>query len=155
MKVDVKFSNKEVCIVINNELQIHFAWTVWHEGVRIYDDGLQSSYRDINKIRQASVSEQSHNPHFGKIIQSASNNQLVSLLPLITGRVFSEFNLPLHFTWVAYHEGALNSFRTAASEGRYLDIRSQYYSEQDHNPNARHLLAALSDQHIKMLVDDL
>ena len=138
-----------------NTLLVHFGWTVWHEGVRIYNDGLSAGFRDINHIRSEAISQQSHNQSAAAMIRHASNDILMDLLPIVNERVYIEFNLPLHFGWVAHHEGALNSFRQALSEGRISDIRSQYYSEQSHNPDARHLLAAMSDRNIERLVNGL
>ena len=136
-------------------LLFHFAWTIWHEGVRIYVDGIQEAFRDINDIRNESLAYQEHNPHAHNLIRTASNNDLISLLPVINEKVYIQFTLPVHLSWLAYHEGQLDAFRTALSKGNFENIRGIYYGKQEHNPNAKYLLAAMSDFDLVQLVNGL
>ncbi|MEO8531044.1 MAG: hypothetical protein ABI459_07460, partial [Deltaproteobacteria bacterium] len=137
-----------------NLLEIHFGWTVVHEGVRLYPDGINSGYRPIDDIRAQAVAAQNKHAENRHIIEVASNNELLSIFPLVTGRAYSELMLPMHFQWVAGHEGERGNFLTLSSKGDFASIRGIYHTKQDHNRDARNLLAAVSDRHIQELVND-
>jgi hypothetical protein len=132
-----------------------FSWTIWHEGVRIYDDGFPGQYRNIDTIRAEAVGRQHANQGATDRINAASNNELTSYLPLINGEVFNNFLLGQHFQWVAYHEGLLQNFRTWLAQHNFGNIRASYAGREQHNPNAHNLLSAVSDQQIANLINAL
>jgi hypothetical protein len=139
-----------------DQTYVDFSWTVWHEGVRIYDDGFPGSYLPIDVIRNNSIRTQAdHNSAAAGRIAAASDDILLSYLPQITLEVYSTFQLAINFSWVAFHEGQIQNFRTDLAQGNFLAIRGIYNQYQNHNPNARGLLAAVSNKQISDLINSL
>lgn len=133
----------------------HVAWCVWHEGLRLYDNGVPGHLNDVNALRNACLKLQQHNGNAGALISAASNNELMSVLGQTESRVEKEHNLTEHFRWVAYHESRRAEMLNLLSEGKYSEIRSLYYNHQNHNSNARHLLSCVSNGYIVGLINDL
>lgn len=130
-----------------------FNWTVWHEGVDIYDSGDPGNHRDINQIRSDSISKQRHNSGAMARLELASNNLLISYLPEVEEYTEATRDVKGNFSWVAGHENQAQSFRDALTRGDFRAIRSTYYSFQSHNPDARHLLSAISNGRIREMVN--
>lgn len=134
---------------------VDLAWTVWHEGIRIYDDGFPGSVRAINSIRGDAVGKQSHNDGARDRINNLSNNEIEDYIPNIVDYIYGHLKLEIHFRWVAFHEGRRKDFLNCLDNGDYTGIRAIYSGSQQHNPDARNLLAGVSNGHLKTLVDAL
>ncbi|RWO03135.1 MAG: hypothetical protein EOS07_35685 [Mesorhizobium sp.] len=134
---------------------IDLAWTIWHEGVRIYDDSFPGHVRSINGIRSDAAGKQSHNNEAQNRINNLSNNEIENYIPQITDQIMSTRQLGVHFNWVALHEGKRKNFLDSLANSDFASIRSTYYNAQNHNPDARELLAGLSNRHLKDLIDAL
>ncbi|KVL18650.1 hypothetical protein WK02_27005 [Burkholderia cepacia] len=63
--------------------------------------------------------------------------------------------MPGHFQWVCFHEGWLPEFRQWNADRLYRSIRSKYREVEDHNSDARNLLAAVDNRYIKAMIDNL
>ena len=85
----------------------------------------------------------------------ASAKQLVQYVHLTRARVYSEFQLAVNFQWVADREGLRGEFGTLLGQRNFSGIRDVYCGCQGHNPNARRLLAAVSNADIEVMVNDL
>src|SRR6266700_1162729 len=143
---------RELKLTVLDETFVNFSWTIWHETVRSFNDSYPGAVRDINTIRAEAIAAQSHNPHAQDLIRAATNNELLLMVDQTRSRVYSEFHLVLNFDWVAYHENQLAQLRTLLSERKFIDIRALYEARQDHNPNTRHLLNAVSDLDIEVII---
>jgi hypothetical protein len=154
-KPDMKSHELDNMLAAIDETYQHFSWTIWHEGVRAFDQGYSGSVRDINAVRQEAIQRQAHNPHAQDLIRGASNDQLVQFVYQTRGRVYSEFHLVANFQWVAYHEGQRDQFRSLLSQKNFNAIRDLYSGRQQHNPNARNLLAAVSNVDVEAIVNAL
>ena len=154
-KEGMQHSEIDHLLAVQDETYQHFSWTIWHEGVRAFDDGYPGSNRDINAVRQEAIQRQAHNPHAQDLIRAASNDLLIQYINQTRARVYSEFQLVANFKWVAYHEGQRDQFRTLLSRRDFISIRALYSGRQQHNPNARNLLAAVPNSDIEAIVNAL
>ena len=136
-------------------LFVNFSWCIWHEGERSYDDAYPGGMRDINTIRNEAIALQQHNPPAQDLIRAASNDQLTAMVGQTKARVYGEFQLVGNFQWVAYHEGQRDQFRQDLSRRDFNAIRALYNGRQSHNPNARNLLAAVTNADIEVIVNAL
>jgi hypothetical protein len=132
-----------------------FSWTIWHEGVRAFDDGEPGSIRDIEQLRLEAIQKWVHDAEAQELIRAASVRQLVQYVHLTRARVYSEFQLVVNFQWVADREGLREEFRRLLRQRNFNGIRDVYCGCQGHNPNARKLLAAVSNADIEVMVNDL
>jgi hypothetical protein len=132
-----------------------FSWTIWHEGVRAFDDGDPGSIRDIETVRLEAMQKWVHDPETQELIRAASVRQLVQYVHLTRARVYSEFQLVMNFQWVADREGLREEFQRLLRQRNFAGIRDVYCGCQGHNLNARKLLAAISNADIEVMVNDL
>src|ERR1700733_4758537 len=132
-----------------------FSWTIWHEGVRAFDDGDPGSMREMEMVRLEAIQTWVQDAEAQELIRAASIRQLVQYVHLTRARVYSEFQLVENFQWVADREGLREEFRRLLSQRNFAGIRDVYCGCQGHNLNARKLLAALSNGDIEVMVNDL
>jgi len=90
-----------------------------------------------------------------RLVRAASNELLVQYVNQTRARVYSEFQLVANFQWVAYHEGQRDEFRRLLSQRSFNGIRAVYSDRQQHNPNARSLLAAVPNADIEVIANAL
>jgi hypothetical protein len=154
-KEGMQHGEVDYMLAAQDEAYQDFSWTIWHEGVRAYDDNYPGSIRDVNTVRQEAIQRQAHNPHAQDLIRAASNDLLIQYVNQTRGRVYSEFQLVANFKWVAYHEGQRDQFRALLSRRDFNSIRALYSGRQQHNPNARSLLAAVPNSDIEAIVNTL
>lgn len=133
----------------------HVSWCVWHEGLRLYDDGMPGNLRAVNSIRNGCVNLQNHNNYARKLISSASNYELLEVMEAIQKRVEDEHHLFTHFEWVAFHESKRSDFLNLLAEGKFNEIRSIYYNHQNHNTNAKFLLSCVNNAYIENMINKL
>jgi hypothetical protein len=134
---------------------LDFSWCIWHEGVRAFDDGFPGTLRDIGAVRGEAIGRQAHNPHAQDLIRAASNDQLVLFIGQTRARIYAEFQLVANFRWVAYHEGQRDILRALLSQRKFNEIRALYSARQNHNPNARNLLAGVTNLDIAEMINAL
>jgi hypothetical protein len=132
-----------------------FSWTIWHEGVRAFDDGDPGSIRDIESVRLEAIKRWVHDAEAQELIRAASAKQLVQYVHLTRARVYSEFQVAVNFQWVADREGLRAEFRRLLGQRNFAGIRDVYFGCQGHNLNARRLLAAVSNADVEVMVNDL
>jgi hypothetical protein len=132
-----------------------FSWTIWHEGVRAFDDGDPGAIRDIETVRLEAIQKWVRDAEAQEMIRAASAKQLVQYVHLTRARVYSEFQLAVNFEWLADREGLREEFRRLLVQRNFAGIRDVYCGCQGRNPNARKLLAAVSNADIEVMVNDL
>lgn len=141
--------------VLDSMAYTDFSWTIWHEGVRLYDFRNPGNYRNVNDIRNDSLGKQGHNSGAQGRITALSNDQLGQMLPRVTSEILNERDVAGHLRWVAHHEGRLKDLRNALGDGDFEEIRRIYSNTQSHNPNARNLLAGISNGKLAELINAL
>jgi hypothetical protein len=132
---------------------IDLRWTVLHEGNLLF---VGNAPRSINEIRNDAMGFESHNKHQAAAkarIAKASNNEVRAYVTCIQETAKAE--LVQHLGWVAVHEGQLEVLRDDQDKGRFDDIRSVYFNYQSHNPDARNLMAGVSNEDISEIIDGL
>ncbi|MCA8160559.1 hypothetical protein [Burkholderia cepacia] len=140
----------------------HVYWSIWHEGVPVFftpdpNAQLTQYIRSTAEMRAAIMATQAHNGVARNLIAGLNDDELQQLILVapaeISAMTFAHDTMSGHFHWVCYHEGYLPEFRQWNSDQNYAAIRAQYRSVQDHNPDARNLLAAVDNTWIKDLID--
>jgi hypothetical protein len=137
------------------ELYVNLHWCYWHEGERIYTDGEPGSMRDPNSLRTDCINKQQHNPHAIELLKAASNDLIEALSQRAVLSNEAEHQMWQNFSWCGYHENLRQTFRDELSRNDFNGIRSTYYNCQAHNPNTKHLLAELSNAHLRVMVNRL
>jgi hypothetical protein len=132
-----------------------FSWTIWHEGVRAFDDGDPGSMREMETVRLEAIQKWVQDPKAQELIRSASMKQLVQYVYLTRARVYSEFQLIENLEWVADRDGLREEFKRLLRQRNFPGIRDIYFGCQGRNLNARRLLAAVSNADIEVMVNDL
>jgi hypothetical protein len=143
---------------IDNTTTQDVRWSVWHEGCRIFgpahgDDPFSDGMNSIASLRQCIVTKQAHNQGAQDRIANLNDGQLTEILRAAERDIPNQFSLEANFIWVCHHEGQLNQFRIWAAQGNYESIRSRYHEKQEHNPNAKNLLSAVTNRDIKTMLD--
>jgi len=133
----------------------HVAWCVWHEGLRLYDNGVPGQRKDVSLLRNSCLKLLAHNETAGALISAASDNELADVMSQIESRVDREHNLSGHVRWVADHAARHAELQNLLSEGKYNEIRSLYYRHLNHNSNARYLLSCVSNGYLADLIKGL
>lgn len=136
-----------------SELKQNVKWSIFHEGCRVYAGNDQVG--NITDIRNCIYQAQQHNQRALDLIGNANDALLVQVVQESSAEIPGEFQLRENFSWVMYHEGQKEQIRTMLGRGNFEGIRSVYHDKQNHNPNARNLLAAVSNIYLRDLVDSL
>ncbi|GAA4418991.1 hypothetical protein GCM10023187_52960 [Nibrella viscosa] len=145
----------------DEELYANVGWCVWHEGVRLYDDneqkltGTPGQLRPIEDLRADFLRHQRHNADAYGRIEGAGTEKLRRVINMIPQRTEAERQLWANFEWVAYHERKAGEMRGHLNAGNFAAIRYVYGATQGHNPNAKNLLAAISNDRLRYLVENL
>lgn len=141
-------------------------WTVWHENCRVFapapvNNPFHAEMYPIGVLRACSYDAQVKSPNMSAAnrIASLSDDELKAIYlrlqtDLCTWGGADPRNVFASVAWVSRHEGQLNNFKVLASQGRYEEIRQIYERLQRHNPNARNLLNALTNEAIRHLIDN-
>jgi len=135
------------------ELKQNVKWSIFHEGCRVYASN--DEIGNITDIRNCVYNTQRHNQRALDLIGNANDDLLLQVVKECSNEIPNEFQLRENFSWVMYHEGQKEQIRVMLGNGNYEGIRSVYHDKQDHNPNARNLLAAVSNPYIRNLVNSL
>jgi hypothetical protein len=143
-----------------SELEGHVSWCMWHEGCPLYTvppgaNQLDDQLTNIAALRQCFYDKQAHNQHAVDLIRNANDALLLQVATQTAAAVPSQFQLRDNFWWVAYHEGQMYNWRLQNANHQYSGIRATYHDKQNHNPNARNLLAAVNNAYIKQLIDSM
>jgi len=133
----------------------HVAWCVWHEGLRLYDNGAPGQLKEVSFLRSSCLKLLAHHGAAGALISAASDNELTAVMSQIESRVDREHNLSGHVRWVAYHAARHAELQNLLSEGKHNEIRSIYYRHLNHNSNARYLLSCVSHGYLTVLIKGL
>jgi hypothetical protein len=142
-------------LAVLDDAYLDFSWTIWHEGVRAFDDGDPGAMRDIETVRMEAIQKWMHDVEAQELIRAASLKQLVQYVHLTRARVYSEFQLIENFQWVVDREVLGEEFRTLLRQRNFAGIRDVYCGCQVNNLNARKLLAAISNADIEVMVNHL
>ena len=135
------------------ELKQNVKWSIFHEGCRVF--AANDQIGNMRDIRTCIYNTQSQNQRALDLIGSANDDLLLEVVTECSNEIPGEFQLRDNFSWVMYHEGRKEQIRVMLENGNYEGIRSLYHQIQDHNPNARNLLAAVSNPYIRDLVNSL
>lgn len=135
------------------ELKQGVKWSIFHEGCRVY--AANDQIGNITDIRNCVYATQQHNQHALDLIGNANDALLLQVVKESVAEIPDEFHLREGFSWVMYHEGQKEQIRVMLGNGNFEGIRSVYHDKQNHNPNARNLLAAVSNAQIRELVNSL
>jgi hypothetical protein len=135
------------------ELKQNVKWSIFHEGCRVYASNDQIG--NITDIRNCIYATQQHNQRAQDLIRNANDSLLLQIVQECSNEIPNEFQLRDNFSWVMYHEGQGEQIRTMLGRGNFEGIRSVYHDKQNHNPNARNLLAAVSNPYIRDLINSL
>ncbi|WP_241301007.1 hypothetical protein [Burkholderia cenocepacia] len=148
----------------------HVFWAIWHEGVEIYytpaehwlqkdADPLMQVVRPIARLREEIMYKQTHNDTARNLIAGLNDDELMPIIEKAVQEIPSlrlgGDTLPGHFRWVCFHEGWLPEFRQWNADRLYRSIRGKYREMEDHNSDARNLLAAVDNRYIKAMIDNL
>jgi len=136
-----------------SELKQNVKWSIFHEGCRVYASNDQIG--NITDIRNCIYQSQQHNQRALDLIGGANDDLLLQAVVESSAEIPGEFQLRDNFSWVMYHEGQKEQIRTMLGQRNFEGIRSVYHDRQNHNPNARNLLAAVSNSYIRDLVNSL
>lgn len=137
------------------DVYINVQWSVFHEGCRIFMPNTRGDRLGVAEARECLERTQSHNQGVQRLIAAATDAQISGALTAAAEKIPAEYNLPGHFEWVAIHEKQLSNFLRLAALQEFEPIRQTYAILQDHNANARNLLAAVSDDYIDRQLDGL
>jgi hypothetical protein len=135
-----------------DDLEVGVKWSIFHEGCLVYKENVLN---DIGVIRQCIFDNQKHNTPFESILAAANDATLLAAVKAASISIPQEFDLKGAMQWVMYHEGQAKAFREDLRNNYIGSIRSLYKTKQSRNPNARNLLAAVSDDYIRNLINSL
>jgi len=130
---------------------VNAGWCVWHEGVRVYDAELPGRRLPPPMIRQQCLGVQAHNPRAQSVVSAVSDEQLSAILTVLGWAVEKRFDLPRHFAEVM-KSGYGTEFSKLVEQGNYEEVRRIFGRVTQYEPNVRNLLAAVSNQRIRELV---
>lgn len=131
------------------------SWTVWHEGVRTFDDGVPGRPLNAHTIRTNALAKQNHNSGAKSRIDNLTNNEIDQYVIQIRNEIMGPRELLTHFRWSAIHKGERSNFLKYHAQGNYQGIRSVYYNTQSHNSNTRHLLNGVANSDISSLISSI
>jgi hypothetical protein len=155
LKTSARVTSIDYLLAVLDDAYLDFSWTIWHEGVRAFDDGDPGAMRDIETVRMEAIRKWVHDAEAQELIRSASMKQLVQYVHLTRARVYSEFQLVVNFQWVADREVSREEFRKLLRQRNFAGIRDVYCGCQVNNLNACRLLSAISNADIEVMVNDL
>jgi Subtilase family len=130
-------------------LQSHVEWSIAHEGCDAFSGNTPKS---PETMRSCFLIKESHNPEAFNLLKSVSVEELSLAIKRALPLAYEHYQIPANFEWVLSHEHQLELFRDLDRSGNYRRIRMTYYRLQEHNPNARYVLSAVSDDQIKSLL---
>jgi len=61
----------------------HVAWCAWHEGLRLYDNGVPGQLKDLSFLRSSCLKLQQHHEAAGALISAASDSELTAVMSQI------------------------------------------------------------------------
>ena len=154
-KTSAGVTSIDYMLAVLHDAYVDFSWTIWHEGVRAFDDRDPGSIRDIEMVRLEAITKWVHDAEAQELIRAASAKQLLQYVHLTRARVYSEFQLSVNFQWVADRECLRAEFRRLLEQRNFAGIRDIYSGCQGHSLNARRLLAAVSNADVEVMVNDL
>jgi hypothetical protein len=121
------------------------SWCVWHEGARAFDDGYPGRLRPINLLRQECLRYQAHSSGALTRLQRATDDDFAGMIGMLAYRLETDFSVMEHLRYALTMRPEIVCAARAAQFGR---VRELYQDAQWHNPNARHLLSALSNRQV-------
>lgn len=143
-----------------NELDTTVEWCIFHEGCNVFSvpagrDQIDDEMRPIQQLRTCYMEAEHHNQHAQDLIRNANDALLGQITTQVAAAIPSTYDLRTAFWWVSYHEGCMVQFRLWNAEHNFSAIRELYHEKQNHNPNARNLLAAVNNRCIYDLVNSM
>lgn len=131
-------------------LRAHVKWAIFHEGCNVFAG---NNMRSAAELRGCYLGVQRHNDEAIFQINNAGDPELTAVTQQVSAEIPAEFQLPTNFYWVCEHEGLGRLIHDLRARGDFGGIRGIYANAQGHNPNARNLLAAMSDDQVASTVD--
>jgi hypothetical protein len=142
-------------------LEVHVKWCIFHEGCDVYfvppgtSDQINDQMRSISDLRACYMQKESGNPAAQDLIRNANDDLLMQVTLQAAGEIPGDYSLRDHFSWVAYHEGSMVNYRIWNAQHNFSSIRTDYEKKEAGNPNARHLLSAVNNMYIFILVNSM
>lgn len=124
-------------------------WCVFHEGCNVFDG---SNRKPAEDVRSCCFGFQEHNDNALCQVRKIPGQDLSGIIDEIAQEVPNEFQAAVNFSWVCDHERQGARIHELAKNKRFGEIRAIYGAFQAHNPNARNILAAVSDDGLMALV---
>jgi hypothetical protein len=133
-----------------DELYENVRWTIFHEGCEVFLPGTSEpdTFKPIADLRACYARKQEHNPSAAALIRASSDEALLQATLRAVNDIPVAFDFEQNLRWVMEHEGEGGEFRRLAASGDAPSPRERYRARQNHNPNARNLLAAVSDRQL-------
>jgi len=131
-------------------LQSHIVWSIAHEGCSAFSGNISKS---AEAMRPCFLAKEAHNPEAFNLLKSAPTDDLALAIKRSLPIAYKQYEIPANFEWVLTHEHQLELFRDLERSANYGRIRSIYFQLQEHNPNAKNVLSAVSDNQINILID--
>jgi subtilisin family serine protease len=139
-------------VLSETPLESHVLWTIAHEGCNAYSG---DEMKAIRLLRQCFIEKETeaHNPQATRLLIKASDSDLLEATRAALSLAYVRYQISENFEWVLSHESQLNLFRELGQSKNYQKIRMIYHRLQGHNPNARNILSAVSDEGIQQMLD--
>jgi len=131
-------------------LQDHIAWSIAHEGCAAFSG---NTLNPPKALRECFLQKERHNEEATRLLRELSSDELARAIEQSLPLAYKQYQIPANFEWVLSHEHQLNLFRELGRSKGYSRIRTIYYLRQLHNPNAKNVLNAVSDEQIQGLLD--
>jgi len=133
----------------------HLTWCSWHEGVRIYDAAQPGTLRPIARIREDCIAAQSHAPDAQALLRSLDEEDLWSIVASLVYTADEEHGVFDCVRVAAASEGEFQNVVLLRDRGDFEAIRRLIYDRLRGRPNARSVLAIVSNGRIGEIIDDL
>jgi hypothetical protein len=138
---------------------INVSWCVVHEGVRLFDinekiiTGIEGQLRPISELRREFLQHQQHNSEAQKFINDSNDTELVEIVKRIS--LDYEKELFINLNWVANNQRHKGYLLEKLSVGDFKELRRFFGQAQGHNPNVKNLMAMVSNDKLRELINKL
>lgn len=131
-------------------LQNHIIWSIAHEGCSAFSG---NTLNPPETMRGCFLAKEVRNAEATTLLRVVPPDQLADNIRQSLTFAYDQYQIPANFEWVLSHENQLELFRELGRSKDYRQIRTIYYRKQQHNPNAKNVLSAISDVQIQELLD--
>lgn len=143
-----------IAAAADDTLAKNVEWAIAHEGCPVYSAASSDAQSRLkpSEMRACFLMVEAHNKEARDQIEARSDDDLLRAVFVAIRNIPADYDVPQNLDWVLWHEGLASQLRELAAENNIDEIRRIYERVQQHNPNARYILRALSDSEVKRLV---